>query len=108
MNLPNENETNTTPAPTLATSSAVPAVEREPSRKGASASITVETRLRASPIRYGGGVASRTMGREARCPVRHDGEQAEARVLLETDELIVRSPFRLKIPRAEITNARPD
>jgi len=48
------------------------------------------------------------MGREARCTVRHDGEQAEARVLLETDELIVRSPFRLKIPRAEITNARPD
>ncbi len=48
------------------------------------------------------------MGREARCPVRHDGEQAEAKVLLETDELIVRTPFRLSVRRDEITSARAD
>jgi hypothetical protein len=48
------------------------------------------------------------MGREARCAVRHDGEQAEAKVLLESDELIVRSPFRLSLRRAEITSARAD
>ena len=40
------------------------------------------------------------MGREARCAVSHDGQQAEAKALLETDELIVRSPFRLTVPRA--------
>src|SRR4051794_41698606 len=45
------------------------------------------------------------MGREARCAVRHDGQEAEARALLETDELIVRSPFRLTIPRAGIRSA---
>src|SRR4051794_41905680 len=45
------------------------------------------------------------MGREARCAVRHDGQEAEARALLETDELIVRSPFRLTVPRAGIRSA---
>ena len=48
------------------------------------------------------------MGREARCVVRRGGEQAEAKALLETDELIVRAPFRLKIPRAAITGARAE
>jgi hypothetical protein len=48
------------------------------------------------------------MGREARCTVSHDGEQAEAKALLETDELIVRSPFRLKVPRARIRSATAD
>jgi hypothetical protein len=47
------------------------------------------------------------MGREARCVVHRDGEQAEAKVLLESDELVVRAPFGLKLPRTEIT-ARAD
>src|SRR6478672_7767310 len=45
------------------------------------------------------------MGREARCRVSHDGQEGEARALLETDELIVRSPFRLSVPRAGIRSA---
>ena len=45
------------------------------------------------------------MGREIRCRVRHDGQEAEAKALLETDELIVRSPFRLTVPRAGIRSA---
>ena len=44
------------------------------------------------------------MGREARCAVSHDGQEAEAKALLETDELVVRSPFRL--PRAGIRSAK--
>ncbi|MDX6545689.1 MAG: hypothetical protein QOG02_1463, partial [Gaiellales bacterium] len=43
------------------------------------------------------------MGREARCVVHRGDEQAEAKVLLESDELIVRAPFGLRLPRAEIT-----
>ena len=35
----------------------------------------------------------------------HDGQEAEAKALLETDELIVRSPFRLTVPRAGIRSA---
>lgn len=46
------------------------------------------------------------MGREARCLVRHDGREAEAKALLETDEIIVRSPFRLTVPRREIVSAQ--
>jgi len=45
------------------------------------------------------------MGREARCAVSHVGRTAEAKALLETDELIVRSPFRLTVPRAGIRSA---
>jgi hypothetical protein len=45
------------------------------------------------------------MGREIRCRVRHDGREAEAKAQLETDELIVRSPFRLAVPRAAIRSA---
>jgi hypothetical protein len=45
------------------------------------------------------------MGREARCTVSHGNERAEAKALLETDELIVRSPFRLTVPRAQIRSA---
>ena len=45
------------------------------------------------------------MGREARCTVHHDGRTAEAKALLETDEVIVRSPFRLRIPLSEISLA---
>jgi hypothetical protein len=45
------------------------------------------------------------MGREIRCQVSHEGQQAEAKAQLETDELIVRSPFRLTVPRAGIRSA---
>jgi hypothetical protein len=48
------------------------------------------------------------MGREARCLVRHAGQEAAARALLETDELIVRAPFRLTVPRADIASAGAD
>jgi hypothetical protein len=48
------------------------------------------------------------MGREARCVVRHAGQEADAKAQLETDELIVRAPFRLTVPRAEITSAGAD
>jgi hypothetical protein len=40
--------------------------------------------------------------------VRRDGEQAEAKALLETDELIVRSPFKIAVPRRDITAARAE
>src|SRR4026209_2316238 len=45
------------------------------------------------------------MGREVRCLVRSGGDEAEAKALLETDAAIVRSPFRLKVPRSDITGA---
>ena len=48
------------------------------------------------------------MGREARCVVRHGRVEAEAKALLETDEVIVRSPFRLTVPRRAIVAARAD
>jgi hypothetical protein len=38
------------------------------------------------------------MGNEAVCAVELDGVRDRAKVLLETDELIVRSPFRVKVP----------
>ena len=37
-----------------------------------------------------------------------EGEQAEAKALLETDELIVRAPFKISVPRGAITAARAD
>jgi hypothetical protein len=46
------------------------------------------------------------MGRHVRCRVRNAGKEAEATSLLETDEVIVRSPFRLTIPRTDITASR--
>lgn len=48
------------------------------------------------------------MGSEAVCSVELDGVKDHARVLLETDELIVRSPFRLKVPFAAITRVDAD
>ena len=48
------------------------------------------------------------MGREVRCLVRSGGDEAEAKALLETDEVIVRSPFRLKLPRSDITGTAVD
>jgi hypothetical protein len=44
------------------------------------------------------------MGLEARCVVRTDGASHQGIALLETDELIVRGPARLKIPFASITS----
>src|SRR5688500_312495 len=38
------------------------------------------------------------MGNEARCRVEIDGQSADAKALLETDELIVRGDLRAKIP----------
>jgi hypothetical protein len=48
------------------------------------------------------------MGNEAVCAVEVDGVRSEAKVLLETDELIVRSPFRLKIPFASMKRIEAD
>jgi hypothetical protein len=44
------------------------------------------------------------MGLEAKCVVRVDGSSHQATALLETDELIVRGPARIKIPFASITS----
>jgi hypothetical protein len=43
------------------------------------------------------------MGREARCRVRATGREVDAKVLLETDELIVRGDLRLRLPFAALT-----
>ena len=48
------------------------------------------------------------MGNEAKCIVDYDGESAEAKVLLETDEIIVRAPFRLKVPFGEMKKIDAD
>jgi hypothetical protein len=48
------------------------------------------------------------MGREVRCVVRHAGQEADAKALLETDELVVRAPFRLTVARNRISSARVD
>jgi hypothetical protein len=48
------------------------------------------------------------MGNEAKCIVDYDGESAEAKVLLETDELIVRAPFRLRVPFGEMKKIDAD
>ncbi len=48
------------------------------------------------------------MGAEAVATVRAGGEAAEAKVLLETDEVIVRQPMKLKLPFAEITKVTVD
>src|SRR5438067_4415752 len=56
--------------------------------------------------RRAGGYHPPAMGREVRCTVRQDGREAEAKALLETDELIVRAPFGLKVARDRIASAR--
>lgn len=48
------------------------------------------------------------MGNEAVCAVAFGGQRGEAKVLLETDEMIVRSPFRLKVPFAEMSDVAAD
>jgi hypothetical protein len=48
------------------------------------------------------------MGAEAVCTVRAGGEAAEAMVLLETDEVIVRQPLKLRLPFHDITKISVD
>lgn len=42
------------------------------------------------------------MGREAQCKVTHAGRQSEGKALLETDFVLFRGEFRLKLPFAEM------
>ena len=42
------------------------------------------------------------MGNEVVCRVEYDGQATEAKTLLETDDIVIRSPFRLKIPFREM------
>ena len=48
------------------------------------------------------------MGSEVVCDVELDGEKSEAKVLLESEEIIVRAPFRLKIPFGSIRKLDAD
>src|SRR2546428_4591539 len=48
------------------------------------------------------------MGNEATCVVEYDGTSGEAKALLETDELIVRAPFRVKVSFREIKEIHAD
>ena len=43
------------------------------------------------------------MGREERCRVRHGDDVSEGKVLLETDEVVFRGEFRLRIPFQEMS-----
>jgi hypothetical protein len=46
------------------------------------------------------------MGREARCRVHFQGKITEAKVLLETNEIVVRGDLKLKVPLAEARDVR--
>lgn len=48
------------------------------------------------------------MGAEAVCTVRVGGQAAEAKVLLETDEVIVRRPLPMKLPFRDVTAVAVD
>src|SRR6266511_2558442 len=48
------------------------------------------------------------MGNEVTCSVEYDGASCEAKALLETDELIVRAPFRVTVPFREIRQIDAD
>jgi DUF3052 family protein len=48
------------------------------------------------------------VGNESTCAVEYDGVSGKAKALLETDELIVRSPFRLKVRFAEMKKIDAD
>lgn len=48
------------------------------------------------------------MGNETTCSVEYDGTSGEAKALLETDELIVRAPFRVKVKFGEIKQIDAD
>ena len=43
------------------------------------------------------------MGREARCRVRHGDRVSEGKALLETDEVVFRGEFRLRLPFRDMT-----
>jgi hypothetical protein len=45
------------------------------------------------------------LGQETRCYVRHSGQRAEGKALLETDEVIFRGELRLKIPLRGVKEA---
>lgn len=45
------------------------------------------------------------MGNEVTCRVTYDDQVAEAKALLETEELIVRGPIRVKVPLREVKEA---
>lgn len=45
------------------------------------------------------------MGSEATCLVEHDGRSSEGKALLETEELVFRGDFRLRIPFRDIAKA---
>lgn len=45
------------------------------------------------------------MGRESTCIIRRNGDSAEAKVLLEGDELVVRGAMRMRVPFASLTAA---
>ena len=47
------------------------------------------------------------MGDQATTTIRYDGKAHDAKVLLETDEVIVRGGLKLKIPFSEIREANP-
>ena len=55
----------------------------------------------------GGTIPPKRMGNQATATVRYDGETHEAKVLLETDEVIVRGGLKLKIPFRDIREAKP-
>ena len=48
------------------------------------------------------------MGREAICQARFGRESGEGKVLLETDELIFRGDFRVKVPLREVKTAKAE
>lgn len=48
------------------------------------------------------------MGSEVVCRVEYDGTAGEAKVLLETETVVVRAPFKLTIPFKEVREARAD
>jgi hypothetical protein len=48
------------------------------------------------------------MGSEVICAVQYDGTKAEAKVLLETEAVIVRAPFKLTIPFKEVREVRAE
>ncbi len=48
------------------------------------------------------------MGNETETVVRYDGAPHQAKVLLETDEVIVRGGLKLRLPFREIADASPD
>jgi len=48
------------------------------------------------------------VGREAVCRARSGREAGEGRALLETDELVFRGDFRVRVPLAQVTSARAE